>query len=233
VVVLHTSGPVLMPWRRRVAGIVEAWYPGQQSGRAVAKTLFGDVDPSGRLPVTWPASSRQGPTATPAAYPGVDDTVHYAEGLRVGYRWYDSQHQKPLFPFGYGGSYTRFRLGALTVAKRGTDHFVARVPVRNVGARTGAEVVQLYVGDPKGSGEPPRQLKGFAKVRLRPGRTGLARMRLGPSSFATWSTAKHRWVVAPGRYRLAIGTSSRRLPRRAAVTIRPRSSGRARLGGSG
>ena len=172
VVVLHTASAVLMPWRNKVAGIVEAWYPGQQSGAAIAKTLFGDVDPSGRLPVTFPRLRRargRRPT-TPRAIPGIGNVVQYSEGLFVGYRFFDRYRQQPLFPFGYGLSYTHFKLSGLKVTKRGGGRYGVSVRVRNTGRRAGAEVVQLYVGFPPKTGEPPRQLKAFGKVFLGAGR---------------------------------------------------------------
>ena len=138
VVVLHTASAVTMPWRNRVAAIVEAWYPGQQSGRAIAKTLFGDVDPSGRLPVTFPASEAQGPLAGhPERFPGIANIARYTEGLFVGYRFFDARGQKPLFPFGHGLSYTSWSLGRLKVSKRGQGRVRATVKVRNTGRRAG------------------------------------------------------------------------------------------------
>jgi beta-glucosidase len=109
VVVLNTAGAVLMPWLNRVAGVVEAWYPGQENGNAIAAVLFGDVNPAGRLPITFPAGDQQTPVADPHRWPGVNDVVTYSEGLLVGYRWWDATGQRPLFPFGYGLSYTTFR----------------------------------------------------------------------------------------------------------------------------
>jgi beta-glucosidase len=148
IVVLHTGGPVLMPWRLKVAAILEAWYPGQQSGRAIAETLFGDVDPAGRLPVTFPASPGQGPTANPAAFPGIGSTVRYAEGLFVGYRYYDHFGQQPLYPFGYRLSHTTFALRPAKVSALGSNRFDVSTTVRNTGARPGAEVVSSTSATP-------------------------------------------------------------------------------------
>jgi len=220
IVVLHTAGPVLMPWCSKVAAIVEAWYPGQQSGRAIAEMLFGDVDPSGRLPVTFPASERQGPTATHAAFPGVGNVVHYAEGIFVGYRYYDRFGQRPLFPFGYGLSYTTFSLGQPKVRTLGSNQFNVSLALRNTGRREGADVVELYVGDPASTGEPPRQLKAFAKVSLQPGQTRTVTLNLNGSSFAHYDTARHAWTVTPGRYKIYVGTSSQDLPDRTTVDVR-------------
>src|SRR5262245_4661881 len=219
IVVLHTAGPVLMPWVGQVAGVIEAWYPGQESGNAIAAVLFGDVDPAGRLPMTFPASETQGPATQAAQYPGVAGEVHYDEDIDVGYRYYDRFAQEPLFPFGFGLSYTSFAVDHVRVTRRrGTYRVSARVT--NTGGRAGATVVQLYVGFPASTGEPPNQLKGFAKIALEPGRRKRVRMVLDSSSFSTWSTASGGWVVYPGQYVLRVGTSSRDLPEQA-VVVRP------------
>ena len=169
IVVVNTGGPVLMPWLDRVGAVLQVWYPGQQFGTALAGVLFGDADPGGRLPVTFPASDEQGPAppSQPERYPGVEGVERYDEGIFVGYRFYDQAGQRPLFPFGYGLSYARFRFEGLAARRRGDD-VVARVRVRNVGDRTGSTVAQAYVSFPRAAGEPPWQLKGFEKVRLRP-----------------------------------------------------------------
>ena len=126
VVVVDSGGPVLMPWLTSVAGVIEAWYPGQADGTAIAALLFGDVDPSGRLPVTFPASNSQGPATQPAEFPGVDGNADYNEGIDVGYRYYEAHDQQPLFPFGFGLSYTSFRLGHLDVRRDGAGQTTAR-----------------------------------------------------------------------------------------------------------
>ena len=220
IVVLHTAGPVLVPWRDKVAAIVEAWYPGQMSGRAIAQTLFGDVDPSGRLPVTWPASPRQGPTASARAFPGINDTVPYAEGIFVGYRYYDHFQQSPLYPFGYGLSYTTFTLSHLHVRAVPGGGYRVTVDVRNTGRRLGAEVVELYVGFPAAAGEPPRQLKAFAKLSLAPSRHRTVTLTLPRSSFTYFRQSQGRFVIAPGRYRIEVGTSSRDLPLTTQIAVR-------------
>jgi beta-glucosidase len=218
IVVLHTAGPVLMPWLAQVAGVVEAWYPGEQSGNAIAAVLFGDADPAGRLPMTFPASESQGPTTQLAQYPGVGGEVHYDEDIDVGYRYYDSVAEEPLFPFGFGLSYTSFGVDHVRVTRRrGTYRVSARVT--NTGSRPGSTVVELYVGFPTSTGEPPNQLKGFAKIALQPRRRKRVKMVLDASSFSTWSTTDGAWVVSPGQYVLRVGTSSRDLP--AQVTVAP------------
>jgi beta-glucosidase len=200
-----------------VAAIVEAWYPGQQSGDAIARTLFGRVDPSGRLPVTFPKGGSQGPTANiPARYPGIDNAVEFSEGLEVGYRYFDANGQKPLFPFGFGLSYTSFQLSNLKVERSGSGAR-ASVRVENTGERKGSEVVQLYLGFPPGAGEPPRQLKAFAKVELKPGRSKKVQLRLDGSSFEVYDEASGSWTTPPGKYKIYVGTSSRDLPLRASI----------------
>jgi beta-glucosidase len=208
VVVLNTGGPVLMPWLNQVSGVVEAWYPGQEDGNAIADVLFGDVNPSGKLPMTFPASQSQGPASDPSQL-GLT-TEPYNEGLLVGYRWFDAKHQQPLFPFGFGLSYTSFSIDRPRVQADG-DGATVTVRVANTGRRAGAEVVQLYVAAPPAAGEPPRQLKGFRKVSLGAGESTLVTFRLSPRDVAVWNTARQRWTTVPGGYGLLVGDSSRDL----------------------
>jgi beta-glucosidase len=209
VVVLETGGPVLTPWRDKVAGLLEAWYPGQEGGPAIARVLFGDADPGGRLPATFPRSEADLPTAgDPEAYPGVGETVTYKERLLVGYRFYDAKAKRPAYPFGFGRSYTRFRFSRLTLRRRGSAVKVA-LTVRNAGRRTGWAVPQVYVAQPPDAGEPPRQLKAFAKVRLEKGTSRRVHFTLGRRAFAHWDAG---WKVTPGCYRVLAGSSSRSLP---------------------
>ena len=219
IVVLHTAGPVLMPWLPRVAAVIEAWYPGEQTGDAIAAVLFGDVDPSGRLAMTFPAAPDQGAGAQPAEYPGVGDVVTYDEGIFVGYRYYDAFGQHPLFPFGYGLSYTSFSVDRLHVRRRASQQYDVSVRVRNTGTRAGAAVVQLYLGFPASAEEPPNQLKGFRKVFVEPNRAKHVRLTLDRSSFGSWSTTANAWAVVPGTYTVRVGTSSRDLPLETAVAV--------------
>ena len=224
IVVLETAGPVLTPWRNRVEAIVEAWYPGSAGGTAIARVLFGDVDPGGRLPATFPRRELDLPTAgDPLLYPGVKDVVRYSGGVMVGYRAYDQRRVRPAFPFGFGLSYTRFAFRDLRVRKdrRGIGARVS-VDVVNTGRRTGIAVPQLYLGLPgaPGRAQPPRQLKGFESLRLRPGHHARVRFRLGRRAFAHWSTARHRWAVARGCYRVYVGRSSRDIAGHAAIALR-------------
>jgi beta-glucosidase len=222
IVVLNTGSAVTMPWLSQVKGVLEAWYPGEQDGNAIASVLFGDVNPSGHLPVTFPQSLSQVPASTPAQWPGTGGQVQYSEGLGVGYRWYDAKGVTPLFPFGYGLSYTSFAFRNLIVqpastTSRGT--VTATADVTNTGSRAGADVVQLYVGDPAAAGEPPEQLKGFQKVSLAPGQTKHVIFRVDPSAFAHWDDATSAWAVSDGSYKIMVGDSSASLPLTSAVDV--------------
>ncbi len=215
VVVLNTGAPVLMPWLSKVKGVLEAWYPGQEDGNAIAAVLFGDVNPSGKLPMTFPASSSQVPANTQAQYPGNNDESSYSEGLDVGYRYYDANNLTPLFPFGYGLSYTSFSYSNLSISPTsGTfnDAVTVSASVTNTGSRTGADVAQLYVGFPSSAGEPPKILKAFQKVTLAPGQSQTVSFHLNASAFSYWDTTAHNWVVPQGTFRLMVGDSSRTLP---------------------
>ena len=218
VVVLNTSSAVTMPWLRQVEGVLETWFRGQTAGTALARVLFGDVNPSGKLPVTFPASDSQVPFPTSAQYPGDGDDVRYDEGTLVGYRWYDTVGQEPLFPFGYGQSYTSFQLSKLKVTRNG-GYYTVRVKVRNTGSRAGAQVVQLYVGSPKRAQEPARQLKAFARVVLEPGQAKVIQLKLDRSALAAWDGASNRWKVYEGTYHLYVGDSSRNLPMHSSIHI--------------
>lgn len=218
IVVLDTGGPVLMPWLHSVRGLLEAWYPGQQDGSALAALLFGDADPSGHLTETFPATAGQLPIRTVSQWPGVTEpggsrVPHstYSEGLLVGYRWYQARHLRPLFPFGFGLSYTTFRFSGLRL-QRGGGRVRVGFTVTNTGRQAGADVAQVYVGDPPLSGEPPEQLKGFARVSLRPGQPRRVTVTLAPVSFAHWNTGLGTWTISPGRYTIRVGDSSSHLP---------------------
>ena len=221
VVVLNTGGPVLMPWLDQVGAVVQAWLPGQQFGRALAAVLFGDADPGGRLPVTFPADPGQGPITGPERWPGTDGDARYDEGVLVGYRWYDEHGQEPLFPFGYGLSLGAYEYGQPKVEQdEVTGAVTVMVQVTNIGRHPGAEVVQLYVAAPPAAGQPPRQLKGFAKVRLDPGATAEVTIRLDPDDLAAaCDEASGEWVVHPGRYELLVGRSSRDIRGRAGFEV--------------
>ena len=220
VVVVKSGGPVLMPWAGQVPAIVEAWYPGEEDGNAVAAVLFGDVDPGGRLPITFPRADADTPAHTPAQYPGVNGVATYSEGLQIGYRWYDARHIAPLYPFGYGLSYTSFRYSHLDVSRPDRHGQVTvRLDVTNTGHRSGSTVAQVYVADPAAAGEPPIQLEGFQRVSLKPGRTHQVTLRLDSRAFSVWDSAAQRWTVTPGRYTIRAGGSSADLPLSASLPL--------------
>jgi len=221
IVVLVAGSPVAMdPWLEKVPVVVQAWYAGMEGGHAIASMIFGDTNPSGRLPCTFPRRLEDtAPHATGLArhYPGEAGTVHYDEGLFVGYRWNDAKAVEPLFPFGFGLSYTTFELSGLEVAAGGDAGAVATVEceVTNTGSRAGAEVVQLYV-EPVAPAvqRPVRELKAFAKVLVQPGERRTVRLALGARAFSYYSPERKAWVVDAGEYRIAVGRSSRDLPLR-------------------
>jgi beta-glucosidase len=225
IVVLETGGPVLTPWRGRVAGLLEAWYPGEEGGAAIARVLFGNVDPGGRLPVTFPASEAKTPTAgDPESYPGVDNRTSFSEGVLVGYRWYEAHHNRPAFPFGFGLSYTRFRYQRLQLkTPRGRTRVLhVSLTVANVGPRAGTAVPQLYVHVPpprRNVLEPPRQLRGFDHIVLRRGESRRVTFTLTARDLAWWDTGAHSWRVATGCYKIFVGSSSQRLPLSATVAV--------------
>lgn len=213
VVVLDTGSAVTMPWLPSVAGVLEAWYPGQEDGNAIAALLFGDVDPSGHLPVTFPASLSQVPASTTAQWPGTNGTVQYSEGLDVGYRHYDAQGLTPLFPFGYGLSYTSFAFSGLTVSAlpRGGAATVSAT-VTNTGTRSGADVAQLYVTAPASAGEPPRRLQGFQRVELAAGASARVSFPLTEADLHHWNASSSGWTTDTGDYTVRVGDSSANLP---------------------
>ncbi|MBV8065969.1 MAG: glycoside hydrolase family 3 C-terminal domain-containing protein [Actinobacteria bacterium] len=210
IVVLDTGGPVLMPWLDQVAGVVEAWYPGDEDGNAIAAVLFGDAEPGGRLPQTFPTSDTALPTASPDQWPGAGNAQDaiFSEGIDVGYRWYDATKIAPLFPFGFGLSYTTFRYLHLKVKTRGSKVTVA-FTVENTGRRAGTDVPQLYLDDPRAADEPPKQLAGFERVDLQPREATTVTLTIPQRSFAYWNTATKAWTEAPGLYRILVGASSR------------------------
>jgi beta-glucosidase len=211
VVVIDAGAPVAMPWLSSVAGVVDAWYPGQTSGTSLASALFGQTDPGGHLPVTFPSSLSQVPASTTAQFPGNGTTVQYSEGIDVGYRWYDAKDMAPLFPFGFGLSYTQFAFSGLSVSRAptdGTQDVRVSATVTNVGHRSGSEVAQLYLGDPSSTGEPPRELGGFQRVSLAPGRSARVSFVVTPQQEAWWSDSANGWTQTAGAYRVYVGDSS-------------------------
>ena len=218
VVVLKTGSAVFMPWMDKVPAILEVWYPGEEDGNAVAAILFGDVNPSGKLPITFPKQLSDLPASTPEQYPGVGGVADYSEGIFVGYRHYDAENIQPLFPFGYGLSYTKFGYtnlsinpGSISKALESDGSVAVDFDVANTGKRFGEEVVELYVGFPSTAAtpQPPAQLKGFEKVALKPRQSRRVHLKLNARSFASWDKDTHNWKVLPGTYRIMVGSSSR------------------------
>jgi len=209
IVVLNTGGAVLMPWLDRVAGVVEAWYPGQEDGTAIASILDGAFDPSARLPITFPASSSAMPATTSSSFPGVNSTVDFGTGLAIGYRWYQATRTRPLFPFGFGLDYTLFSLSAVT-AHTTSSGVIVQATVTNVGTRRGADVVQAYVHYPSSTGEPPDLLRAFARVDLAPSGSSRVSMTIRPGGFQIFRHGALRTVA--GQYRIDVGESSANLP---------------------
>ena len=194
--------------------MIEACYPGQQSGTATAATLFGRSDPSGHLLVTFARNASQGPATTPAEYPGIDNLSQFSEGIFVGYRYYDQHHQTPLFPFGYGLSYSTFALSRLTASATRDGGARATVTLRNTGHRAGSEVVQAYLRFPRSRRAPPTA-QGIREVFLVPGASRVITLALPRSSFEYFSSQRNAWVTARGRLRLEVGSSSRSATQRA------------------
>ena len=210
IVVMYESSATLMPWASQVAGIVMAWYPGQENGNALAQVLFGDVNPSGKLPVSIPPSASQVPTSTTAQWPGINLHASYSEGLEIGYRWYDTNNVTPLFPFGFGLSYTTFGYSNLTVSTVSPSGQVQiGFDLTNTGTLTGAEVPQLYLGFPTAAGEPPELLKAFQKISLSPGQTQHVTFNLDWEDLANWNPVARGWIVTPGSFQVMVGASSR------------------------
>ena len=207
IVVLETGNPVSMPWRNKVKAIVQAWYPGQAGARAIAEILSGKVNPSGRLPVTFPESLNQTPRpelsglGTPW---GTAVTIHYNEGAEVGYRWFARKNHKPMFAFGHGLSYTTFSYSDLKV--KGDDTITASFTVTNTGNREGADVPQLYLTE--APGEKRMRLLGFERVTLRPGESAQVEITADPRLLARFDGKAGNWNIADGVHRVALGRSA-------------------------
>jgi beta-glucosidase len=241
IVVLETGGAVLMPWLDKVSAVMEAWYPGIRGSEAIANVLFGDVNPSGRLALTFPRSEAdlphpvhvdppkvdaEHPVPKLAGLPGVVATfmderpyydIHYDEGLKVGYRWYDAEKKPVLFPFGFGLSYTTFEYSGLSV----TAESAATVTfmVKNTGASAGIETAQVYASLPDSAGEPPNRLVGWAKVELAAGESKQVSIPVNRERLSVFDEAADAWKLLPGSYVIRVGRSSRNLPLEKAVTF--------------
>jgi beta-glucosidase len=214
IVVLQGPGAQAMPWLSSVGAVLAAWFPGERGAEAIARILFGDVNPSGKLPITFPKTDEDLPRVTIAGGSTPFD-VRYDEGLQTGYRWFDAQGIEPLFPFGFGLSYTTFAITNPTVSLAGGTRLSVTVDLANTGARAGTEVVQVYLSMPASLNEPPRRLIGWKKVTLAPGVTETVTILVdGDSSahpFGYWDTAARSWAVSSGDYGVYVGNSSRNL----------------------
>jgi beta-glucosidase len=220
-VVLETNGPVAMPWASRVPAILAAWYPGRAGGKAIGNVLFGSVNPSGHLPVTFPASEAQLPRPVrPGGNSEMDKfTIDYSEGAAVGYKWFDRNNLRPLFAFGHGLSYTRFDIGPATAKANSDGTVTVSFSVRNTGNRRGMDVAQVYVSPVSGGWEAPKRLGGFSKVDLAPGASRTASVTVDPRLLAMYDGAANQWRIAPGNYQLLVGESSRDIRQTTTITL--------------
>ena len=236
VVVLETGGPVTMPWTGQVSAILEAWYAGSSGSDAVANVLFGDVNPSAKLPMTFPKSEADLPHPTvvqppPASVPNYMQrevwkqiaaglapfTVKYDEGVKVGYKWYDAEKKPVLFPFGFGLSYTTFSYSNLKVTGGKSPH--VSFTVTNSGSRPGAEVAQVYASLPAAAQEPPKRLIAFNKVWLKPGESKEVSVDVNPKYISIFNVEQNGWQLLPGEYGFMVGGSSSNLPLKQSITM--------------
>jgi beta-glucosidase len=227
IVVLETGGPVTMPWIEKAGAVLEAWYPGIRGGEAIASVLFGDANPSGRLPVTFPKSEADlprpvlpgAPKVLPLGEvpPATPFEIQYAEGLKVGYKWFEAEAKTPLFPFGFGLSYTTFSYSNIKVGTGAQPELSFRLV--NTGKRAGAETAQVYVSLPSAAGEPFRRLVAWEKVQLGPGEAKTVTLRIDPLYLSVFDVEKDDWRLLPGDYKVFVGSSAQNLPLTATVHL--------------
>ena len=234
IVVLETGGPVTMPWAGKVSAILEAWYAGSKGSDAVANILFGEANPSAKLPVTFPRSEADLPHPTivkpPQATIDADREgwkriaaglpvfqVTYDEGVKVGYKWYDAEKKQALFPFGFGLSYTTYSYSDLKVTPGKSPHVA--FTVTNTGKRAGAEVAQVYVSLPASASEPPKRLVGWSRVQLKAGESKEVALDVNPKYLSIFDTQQHGWKLIPGEYGFMVGGSSQSLPLKQSVGL--------------
>ena len=241
IVVLETGGAVLMPWLDKVAAVVETWYPGISGSEAIANVLFGDVNPSGKLPITFPKSEADLPHPTHVDPPKADAThvvpklpgapgligmamgiappfeVNYDEGLKVGYKWYDAEKKPVLFPFGFGLSYTTYTYSGLKVTP--SDSTQVSFTIKNTGKRAGSEIAQVYASLPDSAGEPPNRLVGWTRVDLAPGESKQVSVPITGERLQIFDEPSDSWKLVPGQYTLRVGASSRDLPLHQSLTF--------------
>ena len=236
IVVLETGNPVTMPWVDKPAAILEAWFAGSDGANAVGNVLFGTVNPSGKLPNSFPKSEADlphptltmpppdsmrfsGPVSPEQRESGLPPfQVTYDEGVKVGYKWYDAENKKPLFPFGYGLSYTTYRYSALQVTPG--DKVKVTFTLANTGAREGSEIAEVYAGLPSAAQEPPKRLVGFTKVKLNAGEKRSVTVEIDPKYLSIFDEQKDDWSLLPGEYTIMVGGSSDSLPQKTTVTLK-------------
>ena len=233
IVVLETGTAVTMPWLDKAGGVVESWYSGSKGAEAVANILFGDVNPSAKLPMTFPRSEADLPHARVAAAPSgesgpgpdskIEDhkptfSIRYDEGLKVGYKWYDAEKKPVLYPFGFGLSYTTYSYSGLKVNKG--DQVMVSFTVTNTGGRPGAEIAQVYAALPDSAGEPPKRLVGWSKVQLNAGESKQVSVAIDPRYLSIYDEKAEGWKLAPGSYTIMAGGSSRSLPLTEKLSLR-------------
>jgi beta-glucosidase len=213
IVVLETGTAVTMPWLDKVAGIVEAWYAGSSGHKALANVLVGDVNPTGKLAITFPRSEKDLPRPVIPSLPPQDQAlsyaVHYDEGPEVGYKWYETQHKQPLFAFGFGLSYTTYAYSDLSVDSSAKT---ARFTVKNTGKQAGTEIAEVYGRLPRGADESFKRLVGWKRVTLAPGESQTVTIAIDPRVLETFDEASERWNLAPGSYEVLVGASSDNTP---------------------
>ena len=226
VVVLINGGPIAMPWIDEVPAVLECWYPGMEGGTAIARVLFGDANPAGKLPVSFPKRLQDSPAhQSVRSYPGTREQVHYDEDIFVGYRHFDQQAIEPLFAFGHGLSYTRFEYSELSLSHEKLvtgDRLQISMRLTNIGERSGAEVVQLYIADDDhGEDRPPQSLKAFQKVLLQAGETRQLQFELAASELRIFCLERQQWHLKPGGYRVRLASSSRDIRLEERIEISP------------
>ncbi len=210
IVVLNVGAPIAMPWKNEVDAILQMWYPGQEGGKATASLLYGHANPSGKLPVTFPASETEVATNTPIQYPGVNGRQEYSEGLYVGYRWYDKNNVEPLFPFGHGLHYSTFSYSDLVITEKDGE-FEVSVSLQNTSDRAGAETPQLYLGRSSNAlvDTELQKLVDFQKVYLSPGEKSVVSFIIDSRALSVWNTDEHTWQRLIGERTIHVGASSR------------------------
>jgi beta-glucosidase len=225
IVVLNVGSAVEMPWIDKVPAVLQLWYDSQEQGNALADVLFGDVNPSGKLPTTFPVRLEDNPAHL--NYPGENGKVRYGEGIFVGYRYYDKKDVAPLFPFGYGLSYTKFKYSNLRLSAESitpNDTLKVKVDVTNTGKVAGKEVVQLYVRDVKSTfARPEKELKAFAKIELKPKQTKTVTFTLDREAFWYFDTIRNGWGIESGEFEVLVGRSSRDVSQKRSVVLEPES----------